>query len=102
MENIGNEQVVRCIGIGETLYACINDDVPVLHDEYDGIYINEEKPWFHGRKCTIKSQCVAHWNEPITDEECEEWKTNGAPESLIYHKEYVACSDEHLYMKVDE
>lgn len=102
MEKIRDEKVIRCIRVGEKLYTCV-DDIPTLHGGYNGIYINEEKPWFHGKKCVIKSQCVAYWNEPLTDKECENWHNVGcAPESIIHHKEFVACAYKNLYVETDK
>lgn len=101
MENIRNKKVIRAIRVGETLYACV-DDIPTLHGEYNGIYINEEKPWFHCKECVIKSQCVAHWKEPLTDEDVQLAISEGANEAIVHWKEFVACADENLYVETDK
>jgi len=97
---IAMKNVKRMIQIDDSMFVCIAD-IPSLHGRYNGIYFNESKPWFHLRECVITQQCVANWKVPLTDEECAEWILEGASESIVHWKEFVACADEHLYVKTE-
>lgn len=94
------EKVFRSVIFEKQTYVCV-DDIPPIRGEHKGIYANKEKPWFHGKKCTIKSGCVAHWDIPLTDDDVQAGINEGAPILLPDWKEFVCCSEENLYVKVE-
>jgi len=95
------KRVVRMLKIEEEMFVCL-DDIPTISGSYNGIYFNENKPWFHLKECTVNQSCVANWKEPITEEECTRWIDEGVTDSIIYWKEAVACADTNLYIKVNK
>lgn len=95
------KHVTRMLKIEEEMYVCL-DDIPPINGNYNGIYFNENKPWFHLKECIINQHCVANWKEPITEEECERWIIDGASESLKYWKDAVQCADVNLYIKINK
>lgn len=92
------KKAIRMLQIDGNMFTCVAD-IPTMHGDYNGVYFNENKPWFHLRECIINQQCVANWKTPISDEECERWILEGASSSIIYWKQMVACADENLYVK---
>ena len=95
------KKVIRMLWIDGEQFSCV-DDILTLNGNYNGIYFNENKPWFHLKECVINQGCVANWREPLTDESCERWVIEGAPTSIVYWKEFVACATENLYVKIKD